>query len=395
MAWQSLLAELEKKGNLRKLTPVQRLGRGRLRLALPGKPDSPPLLDLSSNDYLALAEHPRLIEQSRAFLEAAGSGAGAARLMSGDLNLFHTLEEEVAALKDQEAALVFGSGYMANCGLIPALVGRHDVIFADRLDHASIYDGCRLAGARLIRFRHNDLDHLEDLLKKKRGMNRALIVVESLYSMDGDICPLADMVRLKERYDCLLMVDEAHATGLYGPKGAGLIEEAGLAGRVDILMGTFSKALGSYGAYVAGSAGLKDLLINRARSFIFSTALPPAVVGASLAALRLVREEPGLRRELFAKVDLFKGILRRGGVPFLGNSQIIPVMVGESDTAVKLAAELRDDHHIFATAVRPPTVPEGTARLRFSITRGLPDEALEQTAATLVSLLQRRGIVNR
>lgn len=390
MVWQNLLAELEKKGNLRELTPVRRLGRG--RLALPGKPDAPPLLDLSSNDYLAFAEHPRLIEQSRAFLEAAGSGAGAARLMSGDLDIFHALEDEVAALKDQEAALIFGSGYMANCGLIPALAGRHDVIFADRLDHASIYDGCRLAGARLIRFNHNDLDHLEDLLKKKRGKNRALIVVESLYSMDGDICPLAEIVRLKERYDCLLMVDEAHATGLYGPKGAGLVEEAGLAGRVDIVMGTFSKALGSYGAYVAGSSGLKDLLINRARSFIFSTALPPAVVGASLAAVRLVREEPGLRRELFAKVDLFKELLRRGGVPFLGTSQIIPVMVGKSDTAVKLAAELREDHHIFATAVRPPTVPEGTARLRFSITRNLSDAALEQTAATLVSLLQNQGI---
>ncbi|MBI4792242.1 MAG: 8-amino-7-oxononanoate synthase [Deltaproteobacteria bacterium] len=378
------LAALKQKNELRQLTPVKRLASGQLLMQ---DHAGRPLLDFSSNDYLALSGHAELIEQSRRFLDKAGCGAGAARLMSGDLAMYHLLEAETAQLKGREAALLFGSGYMANCGVIPALMGRHDVIFADRLNHASIYDGCSLSNAKIVRFRHNDMNHLEELLRRQRGKAGALIVVESLYSMDGDRCPLRDIVALKEKYNCLLMVDEAHATGLFGRRGGGIIEEEGVTDRVDIAMGTFGKALGSYGAYVAADRPMIDLLINRARTFIYSTGLPPAVIGASLAAIRIVRQQPELRHDLFARVDFFKAALRDNGLTDLGPSQIVPILIGDSGRAVRIAQLLRDQG-VYATAVRPPTVPRGTARLRFSITRHLGREELAHTA-TLISAALR------
>jgi 7-keto-8-aminopelargonate synthetase-like enzyme len=230
---------------------------------------------------------------------------------------------------------------------------------------------------------------LESLLKSQRGKGESLIVVESVYSMDGDKCPLQELVYLKKKYSCMLMVDEAHATGLFGANGGGVIEESGVEpGSVDIAMGTFGKALGSYGAYVAASRTMIDFLINRARSFIYSTALPPAVIGASLAAIKIVQEKPQLRRELFSKVNFFRNILEKKGLEGLGETQIIPVLIGESDRALRLALELRECG-IFATAVRPPTVPERTSRLRFSMTLHQSDAVLRQTAETLLEILQK------
>ncbi len=370
---KSWLAGRKKEGNFRQLTPICRTESGFINLKYHNH--ATPLLDFSSNDYLGLSTHPDVIAESRRYLEKYGAGAGAARLMSGDLFIFHELENKIAQLKGKEAALLFGSGFLANSGIIPALVGRHDVIFSDRLNHASIYDGCRLSGASLQRFRHNDLNHLEELLKKKRGKKNALIVVESLYSMDGDFCPLAEVAFLKEKYDCLLMVDEAHATGLFGSNGGGLIQEKKIINQVDIAMGTFGKALGSYGAYVAASRQMVDYLINRARSFIYSTALPPAIIGASLAAVAIIQKQPTLRRELWNKVQIFKKELNNGGLKNPGLSQIIPLPVGSSSKTVRLAEILRHQG-IFATAVRPPTVPAGTARLRFSVTCRLSEADL-------------------
>lgn len=378
------LNQQREKGGLRSLRPVVRRGKGRLILAEDADRE---LLDFSSNDYLGLAEHPALIAAAHEALSRFGAGSGAARLMSGDLALHHELEEAVALLKGKEAALTFGSGYMANTGIIPALVARHDLIFSDRLNHASIHDGCRLSGARLMRFRHNDLNHLEALLTKKRGTGTALIVVESIYSMDGDRCPLRELVQLKERFGCLLMVDEAHATGVFGANGGGVIEEDGVGEGVDLAMGTFGKALGSYGAYVAGSQEMIEYLLNRARSFIFSTALPPAVAAASLAAVQLIRQEPTLRQELHEKIDFFKALLRKGGYSAdLGPSQIIPILVGESGAALA-KADLLKKQGIFATAVRPPTVPDGTARLRFSITRHHSTADLSLAATAVLKVL--------
>lgn len=380
-AW---LIEQQGQGNLRQLTGIEHLGQGWLRLA---GGDGRELRDFSSNDYLALSQHPELVAAGRAALERYGTGAGAARLLSGNFSVHQELEAAVAKLKGQAAALLFGSGYMANTGIIPALVGRDDLIFTDRLNHASIYDGCRLSGARLVRFHHNDLNHLEAQLKAKRTKGTALIVVESIYSMDGDRCPLREVVGLKERYGCLLMVDEAHATGVFGQGGGGVIEADGVGGAVDLAMGTFGKALGSYGAYVAGSRIMIDYLINRARSFVFSTALPPPVAAASLAAVRLVQRQPELRQELAAKVDFFKQRLRQGGFDGVtGPSQIVPVLVGASAKALAAARFLREQG-VFVPAVRPPTVPQGTARLRFSITRHHRSEDLAHAAATLLDWL--------
>lgn len=381
---KKFLSERKKTGTLRHLIPLIRLGRGWVRPL-----DSEEhLLDFSSNDYLALSEHPEVIAASRKYLEMFGAGAGAARLMSGDLEINHLLEQEVAQLKATEAALIFGSGYLANTGIIPALAGRGDLIITDRLSHASIYDGCQLSGSRTLRFRHNDLAHLRQLLQEKRSQfNSCLVVVESIYSMDGDRCPLAELTQLKKEYDFLLIVDEAHATGLYGENGAGVIEEENVSTGVDIVMGTFGKALGSYGAYVAGSRELIDFLVNSARTFIYSTALPPAVIGATLAALYLVKTEPQLRRELHEKVAYFKKQLRKNGLQDdLGPTQIIPVMIGDSARALAIAEKLREKH-IYVKAVRPPTVPEGTARLRFSITRYHRKEDLKDCARNLASAL--------
>ncbi len=381
---KKFLADNAKAGTLRSLTPLIRLGRGWVRLL-----DSEDrLLDFSSNDYLALAEHPEVIAASKKYLEMFGAGAGAARLMSGDLEINHLLEEEIARLKSKEAALTFGCGYLANTGIISAMVGRGDLIITDRLSHASIYDGCLLSGARAIRFRHNDMAHLEQILQEKRSQfNRCLIVVESIYSMDGDRCPLLQLVELKDRFNFLLMVDEAHATGIYGENGAGIIEEDGVSQGVDIAMGTFGKGLGSYGAYAAASRELVDFLINKARTFIYSTALPPAVVGATLAALYLVKSEPQLREDLHAKVAFFKKQLRKNGLKDdPGPSQIIPVMVGDSVKALAMAEELQKNQ-IYVKAVRPPTVPEGSARLRFSITRYHQEEDLKRCAQHLAAAL--------
>ncbi len=383
------LQERSDSNDYRRLFPVERSADGRISEA--GKTGAP-ILDFSSNDYLALSTHPAMIAAGQAALTRYGTGVGAARLMSGDLMLFHELEEAVADLKSREAALVFGSGYMANIGAIPALAGRGDIIFSDRLNHASIHDGCRLSGAKLVRFRHNDPDHLEDCLRDKRGSNQALIVVESLYSMDGDRCPLADIVRLKNRHGCLLMVDEAHATGIFGNKGGGLIQAEGLEDEVEIAMGTFGKALGSYGAYIAGSETLKNFLINRARSFIYATGLPPAVIAASLKAVELLAGEPERRKELCDNAAYFKNALVAAGLPGKpGPSQIVPVMVGDSRLAVKIAAELRANS-IFVTPVRPPTVPEGTARLRFSVTLHQSRRELADTAALLMEISNKLSV---
>lgn len=386
MEWmKKILFERQRAGTLRSLTPLTRLRRGWVRLL-----DSEDrLLDFSSNDYLALSEHPEVIAASGKYLEMFGAGAGAARLMSGDLEINHLLEQEVAQLKDKEAALTFGSGYLANTGIIPALVGRGDLIITDRLNHASIYDGCLLSGARTIRFRHNDLVHFEQILKEKRSQyNNCLVVVESIYSMDGDRCPLVELVHLKKKHDFILMVDEAHATGLYGENGAGIIEEDKVSQGVDIAMGTFGKALGSYGAYAAASRELVDFLINKARTFIYSTALPPAVVGATLAALYLIKSEPQLRMDLHAKVAFFKKQLRKNRLrDDFGPSQIIPILVGDSTKALAIAAELQKNQ-IYVKAVRPPTVPEGSARLRFSVTRHHQEEDLQRSAKLLAASLR-------
>jgi 8-amino-7-oxononanoate synthase len=349
-------------GLLRSLFPLEGTQRGVIKTS--GKT----LVDFSSNDYLGLADHPALIEEAKEAMEEWGAGARASRLMSGDLEIHHRLESAIAALKGKEAGLLFGSGYLANTGIIPALCGRDDVIYSDHLNHASIVDGVLLSRARFYRFRHNDPNHLEDLLKSHRARyRRALIVVESLYSMEGDLAPVSELLELRRRYEAILMIDEAHATGVFGAKGEGLISQA-MAEAVDVILGTFGKALGGYGAFVAVSNQMRRFLLNRARTFIFSTALPPPVIGVNLAAVKLLDKEPERRNRVYKLASELRRALREDlGLNTPSESQIVPVIAGDSRSALNLAESLQGAG-FFVKAIRPPTVPEGMARIRLSVT---------------------------
>ncbi|MDD2581877.1 MAG: 8-amino-7-oxononanoate synthase [Desulfuromonadaceae bacterium] len=330
--------------------------------------DGHELLLLCSNNYLGLADHPALAAASIAAIQKYGTSSGASRLVSGTMELHERLESAVADFKKSEAALIFNSGHAANTGIIPALVGRDDVVFSDRLNHASIVDGILLSGAHLVRYRHNDYEQL-GVLMEKHAKGRCLVVSDGVFSMDGDIAPLAELVKLKHKYGALLMIDDAHGSGVLGAYGRGSAELLGVAHGVDIQMGTFGKALGSYGAYAAVSAELRDLLINRARSFIFSTSLPPAVLAASLAAVELVQSPEGdvLREKLCANSRFFRDSLTGAGFSIPdGSTQIVPIVIGSAVTTMQFSEALLAEG-LFAQGIRPPTVPAGTSRLRFTL----------------------------
>ncbi len=364
----------------RRLKPVTRRGPGRVTQG--GRE----YIDFSSNDYLGLSSHPELLKAARAALDAGGTSSSASRLMSGDLEIHHTLEEETAVFKGKESALVFNSGYQANVGVIPALLGRRDVVFADRLVHASIIDGIMLSKAEFFRFHHNDADHLAHLLARHRkDFENAMVITESVFSMDGDQAPLADMVKIKKMFDCVMFVDEAHATGVFGPQGRGLVKGEGLTEQVEFVMGTFSKALGGFGAYIAGSNTVVEYLINAARSFIYSTALPPSAIAVNLAAIRLCEGNLNRGPELLKKAKAFREMLGKAGVSALGSSQIVPVVVGGSEKAVRLSDEFMN-RGFRVLPVRPPTVPEGQARLRFSLCYDHSMEDLKAVAEVLGEL---------
>ena len=365
------LAELDERGLLRRLRPFEGVGP-RLRAA-----DGRELLDLCSNDYLGLAGHPALAEAAARAARERGTGATASRLIVGDDPEYERLEARLAEHEGTEAALVLGSGYAANVGVVAALAGRGDAIFSDELNHASIIDGCRLSRADVHRYRHGDVEHLVEQLRGS-GAARKLIVTESVFSMDGDVAPLGELVELAGRHGAALLLDEAHAAGVFGPHGEGLARELGVADRVDLHLGTFSKAFGVYGAYVAGRADWIRFLQNRCRSLVYSTALPPPVIGAAAAALELVREAGDARAALRRKAARFRARLCELGVDTCGSTtQIVPLLVGEPGDAVRLSGQL-EERGILCIAIRPPTVPPGTARLRFSLMATHDDADLER-----------------
>lgn len=339
------------------------------------------VINFSSNNYLGIANHPELAAAAKAAIDRYGCGSGASRLITGNMTLHEELESKLAEFKVTEAALVFNSGFQANTGVLSTLVGVGDVIFSDALNHASIIDGCRLARASTQIYRHCDLDQLELQLREAPGGARKLIVTETIFSMDGDEAPLAAIVELAEKYDAMVMVDEAHATGICGANGAGVVAKLGLGERVLVQMGTLGKALGGFGAYVAGSSALRDLLINRCRSFIFTTALPPAIMAMAMAAIDLVQREPERREALWRNCRALKEGLNSVGFS-LGESQspILPLIIGNADKCMRYCERLLEKG-IFAQGIRPPTVPPGTSRLRITLmathTRTHIDRAIE------------------
>lgn len=332
--------------------------------------DGREVIVLCSSNYLGLANHPRLKTAAIEATDRLGVCSAASRLIAGNNELYRMLEERLAAFKGRGAALVYSTGYMANLGVISALVEEGDVVYTDALSHASIIDGCRLSRAAVKIFPHNDLDALKDLLKSDKGFRRKLIVVDGVYSMEGDLAPLPDLTKLAKSYDALLMLDDAHGTGVLGEQGGGTSEHFGLKGpdAVDIEIGTLGKALGSFGAYVVGSRDLREYLINRSRSFIFTCALAPSALAAAIAALEVLQQEPGHRQRLWANVRHFRESLHRLGLSTEPSvTHILPVMTYERQRTMELCERLLE-LGIFCQGIRPPTVPPGTCRLRFTVT---------------------------
>jgi glycine C-acetyltransferase/8-amino-7-oxononanoate synthase len=373
----------------------------RRRLRLIGGPQGPrvtldgrALLLLCSNNYLGLADHPRVRGAAAEAAMRWGTGAGASRLISGNMRLHRQLEERLAGFKGYESALLFGSGYLANTGTIAALAGRGEVIFSDELNHASIIDGCRLSRAETFVYRHGDVEHLAWGLREA-GERAALIVTDGVFSMDGDLAPLPELLELARRHRCRLLVDEAHATGAIGPGGRGAVAAAGLSGEVDVVVGTLGKALGSYGAYVCASRELTEYLLNTARSFIFSTAPPPPSVAASLAALELLESHPHRVERLARNATTLRSALAAEGLAVGDSStQILPVEVGDAPRTMELC-ERALERGVFAQGIRPPTVPEGRSRLRFTVMATHRAGELERAAKLVGAAARELGIATK
>ena len=353
--------------------------------------DGKPVLMLCSNNYLGLADHPRVREAAAEAAMRWGVGAGGSRLVSGTMTIHRRLEERLAEFKGRQTALLFGSGFLANAGVIAALARPGDVVFSDELNHASIIDGCRLSRAEVFVYDHCDVEHLAwGIAKAER--RAALIATDSIFSMDGDIAPLQEIVELAQRRRVRVLVDEAHAMGAIGPGGRGALAEAGIEDQVDVIVGTLGKALGSYGAFVACDRWVADYLLNAARTFIFSTAPPPPAVAGALAALALLEQRPQLVARLQANAAALRSELRREGFE-LGDArtQIVPLMIGEAALTVKVC-ELALERGVFAQAIRPPTVPPMSSRLRLAVMASHRGEELREAARILAAAVRAAGL---
>ena len=374
------LEDLRDRGLYRRLRCVS--GPQGPRVLLDGRP----VLVLCSNNYLGLADHPRVREAAAEAAMRYGAGSGASRLVSGNMTIHRRLEEALADFKGAEACLLFGSGYLANAGVVSALTQEGDVVFSDALNHASIVDGCRLSRAETFIYDHCDMHHLEWGLSQAEGRG-ALIVTDGVFSMDGDMAPLREVVELAHRYDARVMVDEAHGTGCVGPGGRGLVAQLGLEEEVDVIVGTLGKSLGSYGAYVLCGETMAEFLINTARTLIFSTALAPPSVAAAIAALELLREQPRRVDKLQRNGRVLREALAESGLAVgEGDTPIIPLIVGDADAAVA-ASDRALERGIFAPAIRPPTVPAGTSRLRLAVMASHTKTELREAAALLAAAL--------
>ena len=356
--------------------------------------DGKPVLLLCSNNYLGLADHPRVREAAADAAMRWGVGAGASRLVSGTMTIHRRLEQRLAEFKGRETALLFGSGYLANAGAIAALARPGDVIFSDELNHASIIDGCRLSRAEVFVYDHGDVEHLAWGIGEAEGRG-ALIVTDSVFSMDGDVAPLAEIVELAHRRRLRVLVDEAHATGALGPGGRGALADAGLEDQVDVIVGTLGKALGSYGAFVACDRQLARYFVNSARTFIFSTAPSPPAVAGALAALGLLESRPRLVDRLRTNSGVLRDALEREGFDIRGSrTQIVPLVVGDASLAMRIC-EAALGRGVFAQAIRPPTVAPGSSRLRLAVMASHREEELRSAARTLAQVARAEGFEPR
>ncbi len=380
------LSLLKEGGLLRDLYPLPETG-GEITV------DGKTVINFSSNDYLDLSRDPRLKTAAIRAIERYGSGSSASRLMSGHLELHEELESDLAQMTGAEAALVFGSGYLTNIGVLTSLAGDGDQIFADSLNHASLIDGARLSRARISPYRHADLDHLEQLLKTTGVTGKRLIVSESVFSMDGDLAPLEGLAELASRYQALLIIDEAHAIGVIGELGGGLCRAAGREVRPDVVIGTLSKALGGYGGFAASSKAIREFLINKARTFIYSTGLPPACLSSGREAVSIVASNPDLGESLLEKTERFRETLFRAGLNSPENrSPILPIIIGSNEKTLRFSRLLREQG-LLIRAIRPPTVPAGSSRVRLSLTLALSDDTLKESAEKIAAAAEKTGLI--
>ncbi|HLB22393.1 MAG TPA: 8-amino-7-oxononanoate synthase [Solirubrobacteraceae bacterium] len=385
-----------------RLEELERAGLTR-RLRLVSGPQGPtvlldgqPVLLLCSNNYLGLADHPHVREAAAEAAMRWGVGAGASRLISGTMTVHRRLEERLAAFAGRQSCLLFGSGYLANLGVIGALAGRGDTVFSDELNHASIVDGCRLSRAEVVVYRHADVEHLLWSMRRSGGRGSAqggrVIVTDSVFSMDGDVAPLAEIVELAQASGARLVIDEAHAIGTYGPGGRGVLAQEGLDGEVDAIVGTLGKALGSYGAYVCGDEEMVRYLLNTSRSFIFSTAPPPPSIAGALAALELLQERPHRVERLSANARALRRALAREGFAVSeGDMHIVPLVVGDERDTLRLCQETIE-RGVFAQAIRPPTVPAGTSRLRLAAMASHTATDMRMAAEVLAAAARKLGL---
>jgi 8-amino-7-oxononanoate synthase len=375
------LAAISANGLLRSFEPLRTGAGAEVELSSGER-----LVNFSANDYLGLAAHPAVRQALADGAALWGTGAAASRLVCGDYLPHHALEQELAIFEGTERAVVFNSGYAANCGVVPAFAGPEDVVLSDALNHASLVDGCRLSRARIEVYPHCDVMALEAALRRarKHGARRVLVATDSVFSMDGDLAPLPQIADACERHEAVLIVDEAHATGVLGPRGAGLVSQLDLGHRVDLRVGTLSKAAGAFGAYVAATRASCELLVNRARPLIFSTGLPPALPHAALTALGILSGAEGdaLRARLRRNVERFAAGLRSLGPPAEAVTPIFPVVLGAPEAALSAAGQLRK-RGLLVKAIRPPTVPAGSSRLRIAVTAAHTDAHLDLLLSAL------------
>ena len=356
--------------------------------------DGHSVINLSSNNYLGLNTHRRLVEAAKQATDAYGVGSGAVRTIAGTMQIHMELEEAIARFKHVEASVVFQSGFTANAGTVSSILGKGDLIISDELNHASIIDGCRLSRAEIRVFPHKDLDQLEDILKETASFpGKKLLITDGVFSMDGDIAPLPALVELGERYGAILMIDDAHSSGVLGRDGRGTVDHFNLHGRVDIQVGTLSKAVGALGGYVCGSRKLIDFLYHRARPFLFSTSHPPAVAASCLAAFQVLQEEPEWIRRLWENTRFFKaGLTRLGFNTGQSETPITPIIVGKGDLAMRFSDELFANG-VFAQGIGFPTVPEARSRVRTIVTATHTQEQLQRALDVMAQVGRRLGII--
>ncbi|MEI6152869.1 MAG: 8-amino-7-oxononanoate synthase [Deltaproteobacteria bacterium] len=385
--FSEILQDIKEKGNYRAIRYIKPLSATKVLY------NSKEHLNLCSNSYLSLHVHPDIVNAARQAAVEYGSGTCSSRSVSGSIDLYEELEEEIAAYKGYGNALIFSNGYMANIGIISTLTDTGDTIFSDELNHSSLIHSMRLSRAKKVIYKHRDVNDLEKKIRRDRGRGRKFIITESIFSMDGDIAPLRDIFELKKKYDVYIMLDDAHGTGVFGGKGTGLEELFGLSGSIDVHMATFGKALGSFGAFVLADKVLLEYLVNRAKTFMYTTALPPSSLAASLAALRLIKMDISFKEGLWDNIDYMRGNLIQAGFDLKESAgPIIPIVVGEDAKTVKMQ-EILMEKGLFLQAIRPPTVPEGTSRLRLTVVKGFVKDEMDYAIETLVQAGKTMGLI--